>query len=42
MYATHQTFAHKWAERVERSRGPKVGYRSLPVRKRAPGARSAR
>lgn len=33
MYATHKPFAHKWAEQVVAERGPKTGYRSLPVRK---------
>jgi hypothetical protein len=33
MYATHQRFAHKWGERLERRGGVKTGYRALPVRK---------
>lgn len=33
MFATHKKFAHKWAERVERSGGEKTGYRALPRRK---------
>jgi hypothetical protein len=33
LFATHKKFAHKWAERVERSDGVKTGYRALPARK---------
>jgi hypothetical protein len=33
LFATHKKFAHKWAERVERSGGVKTGYRALPARK---------
>lgn len=33
LYATHKPFAHKWAEQIVAERGPKTGYRSLPVRK---------
>jgi hypothetical protein len=32
LYARHKKFAHKWAERVERSGGVKTGYRALPAR----------
>jgi hypothetical protein len=35
LFATHKKFAHKWAERVERSGGVKTGYRALPARKGA-------
>jgi hypothetical protein len=35
LFARHMKFAHKWAERVERDRGVKTGYRSLPARKGA-------
>lgn len=35
LYATHKTFAHRWAERIVHSRGKKVGFHSLPVRKGA-------
>lgn len=35
LYATHKTFAHRWADRVVHSRGKKVGYHSLPIRKGA-------
>jgi hypothetical protein len=35
LYATHKTFAHRWAEQVVASRGKKTGYHSLPTRKGA-------
>jgi hypothetical protein len=35
LFATHKKFAHKWAEKIERTRGVKTGYRSLPDRKGA-------
>lgn len=37
-FATHQPFAHRWAEQIERSRGEKTGYRSLPRKKGRPSA----
>lgn len=33
MYATHQPFAHKWADQVVAERGKKTGFRALPNRK---------
>lgn len=39
MFATHKSFAHKWAETVVAERGKKTGYRSLPDRKTATGKR---
>jgi hypothetical protein len=35
LFATKKPFAHKWAEKIERTRGEKTGYRSLPTRKGA-------
>jgi hypothetical protein len=32
LYATKKPFAHKWAEKIEATRGVKTGYRSLPER----------
>lgn len=32
LFARHAKFAHKWAERVEKAGGPKIGYRALPTR----------
>lgn len=35
LYASHKPFAHKWAEEIVATRGPKTGYRSLPDKKTA-------
>jgi hypothetical protein len=32
-YATHQEFAHRWADEIVATRGKKTGYHSLPGRK---------
>lgn len=39
LFATHKPFAHKWAEQVVATRGPKTGYRSLPDKKTASAER---
>lgn len=42
MFATHQPFAHKWAEQIVAERGPKTGYHSLPRNKRGNGTGQSR
>lgn len=39
LYASGKPFAHKWAEEIVATRGPKTGYHSLPERKTATGKR---
>lgn len=39
LYGTHKPFAHKWAEEIVATRGPKTGYHSLPEKKTASARR---
>ena len=39
LFATKKPFAHRWAEEVVASRGPKTGYHSLPQKKTASARR---
>lgn len=33
LFGTHKPFARKWADRIVATRGKKIGYHTLPVRK---------
>lgn len=39
LYGTHKPFAHKWADEIVATRGPKTGYHSLPDKKTASARR---
>ncbi|HEV2346355.1 MAG TPA: hypothetical protein VGS97_19805 [Actinocrinis sp.] len=39
LYATGKPFAHRWAEEIVATRGPKTGYHSLPEKKTASARR---
>lgn len=41
-FATHKRFAHRWAREIVATRGPRVGYHSLPYKVSATSAAGIR